>query len=650
MKFSLRIKFIMLSILLVSVIMITITYFYTIRELGAKRNAVESQIRRIAQNIATMQLLDQQDWSVYQNYITQLMAFNKDIVFIAIYDDRNTLRAHTLNTDLLELEQPVLSRRVQSDIVRRLDAGAVSKESRKNFRKEQVNIQVGDRILGSVHVGFSIFDINRELRTGIQLNIALGAFFIIIFGGISIYVSQRLTRPLEELSSAMAMVKEGELNQRVETSSRDEIAELTESFNDMIEGLRERQIIEVLGYELSATFQIENLGFLVRERLKNAIGASGARLYIQKREEQGIFYEISVPDEQKSNYPPLYVYGEEKSFILQNKKGFMVHSAPENVMHTLRHTKEGEAGLVMPMTVKGELFGLLFFALPSGKKTFSDKEIHFASTLANQAALALENALLYDELREQERLKREIEIAQEVQKKLLPVRMPEISGFEIDGICKPAHEVGGDYFDFFRLDDHSLGIVIADVSGKGTSASFYMAELKGMMMQLTSTLLSPKSLLTELNTRLSGNMDRKMFITMIYAVFNFNKNKFTFSRAGHNSLLKIGRNGHHRFITPSGIGLGLDFGGLFEKKLEEVTLELKHDEAIILYTDGITEAMNRNQDEFGEERLLNSSLAFRESGVVELRNGILSSLNQFLDGSTAHDDITMVLIKHSEQT
>jgi serine phosphatase RsbU (regulator of sigma subunit)/HAMP domain-containing protein len=637
----------MLSIFLVSVIMITITYFYTIRELGAKRDAVESQISRIAQNIATMQLLDQQDWSVYQNYITQLMAFNKDIVFIAIYDDRNTLRAHTLNTNLIELEQPVLSRRVQSDIVRRLDAGAVSKESREDFRKEQVNIQIGDRILGSVRVGFSIFDINRELRRGIQLNIGLAVFFIIIFSGISIYISQRLTRPLEELSAAMAAVKEGQLDKTVKTSTRDEIAELTESFNDMIEGLRERKIIEVLGYELSATFQIENLGFLVRERLKNAIGASGARLYIQRREEHGIFYEISVPEEQKGNYPPIYVYGEEKSFILQNKRGFMVHSAPENVMNTLRHSKEDEAGLLMPMMVKGELFGLLFFALSSGKNTFSEKEIHFASTLANQAALALENALLYEDLRDQERLKREIEIAQEVQRKLLPTRMPEIEGFQIDGICKPAHEVGGDYFDFFRLDEHNLGIVIADVSGKGTSASFYMAELKGMMMQLTSTFRSPKLLLSELNTRLSGNMDRKMFITMIYGVFNFSENKFTFSRAGHNSLLKIGKNGHHRFITPSGIGLGLDFGGVFEKKLEEVYLELKWDEAIILYTDGITEAMNSDQDEFGEERLLDSSLAFRESGVVALRKGILNSLDQFLDGSTAHDDITMVLIKHS---
>jgi hypothetical protein len=168
--------------------MASVTYFFIIREINAKRSAVESQMQRIAQNIATLQLLDRQEWNVYQNYISQLMEFNKDIVYIAIYDDRNALRAHTLNTDLIETNQPILTRSAQAAIIRKLDSGAISEESRADFRTERVNIQVGERVLGSVHVGFSIIGINQDLQAGIKLNIGLGIFFILLFSFISVFI------------------------------------------------------------------------------------------------------------------------------------------------------------------------------------------------------------------------------------------------------------------------------------------------------------------------------------------------------------------------------------------------------------------------------------------------------------------------------
>lgn len=623
----------------------SVTYFFTIRELDAKRAAVASQIRRIARNIATMQLLDQQEWGVYQNYISQLMAFNTDIVYIAIYDDRNALRAHTLNASLIELERPVVTRSMQAELVRRLDNGAVAEESKTDLLAERVNIQVGDRVLGSVHVGFSVIDINRELRNGILLNIGLGMFFIALASIISIFVSRRLTRPLERLSRAMEAIKEGNPAEKVIPETHDEIARLTHSFNEMIEGLRERKIIESLGYELSATFQFDRLAPLVRDHLKNAIGAAGARLYIRNRETGGSFREITVSGENKSLYPPILLSPQEKAYLLRQSEGFMVHDVPPEIMRALNHTPGDEAGLVIPMTVKEELFGILFFALPPHQGKFDKKQRHFAAMLAAQAALALENALLYDELREQERIKRELEIAREVQRRLLPGRMPQVKGFIFDGVCQPAFEVGGDYFDFFRLDENHLGIVVADVSGKGTSASFYMAELKGMMVQLTSAYRSPRQLLIELNRKLFGNIDRRVFVTMIYGVMEIAEKRFTFSRAGHNSLIKLGLNGDCQTLTPSGIGLGLDSGEVFEKYLEEVSLDLQADETLLFYTDGLAEARNIRQDEFGENRILQTCLSQKEKNVVKLREKILQSLEDFMEGAQPHDDITMVMIQ-----
>lgn len=251
---------------------------------------------------------------------------------------------------------------------------------------------------------------------------------------------------------------------------------------------------------------------------------------------------------------------------------------------------------------------------------------------------------MYEELQEQERLKRELEIAREMQRRLLPSKMPEIDGFKFDGVCQSAFEVGGDYFDFFYLDENHLGVVIADVSGKGTSASFYMAELKGMMTQLTTAHRSPKQLLIELNRKLFISMERQSFVTMIYGVIDIPAQKFTFARAGHNPLLKIGLNGDYQYLTPPGIGLGLDTGEIFEKQLAEITIDMKAHETLVFYTDGITEARNILQDEFGEERMLQTFLSARERDIVKLRESFLTSLEDFMAGAQPHDDITMVLI------
>lgn len=645
MKITLRTKFIILSIALVTIIMASVTYFFIIREINAKRAAVDVQMQRIAQNIATLQLLDRQEWNVYQNFISQLMEFNNDIVFIAVYDDRNALRAHALNKDLVEIDQPFLTRSRQADIIRRIDSGAIAEESKGDLKTERVNIQVGERILGSVHVGFSVISINQELQRGIRINSGLAIFFILFFSSISIFVSRRLTKPLERLNVAMKEVNAGNLNQKVEPETRDEIAELTGSFNEMIKGLRERQIIENLGNELSATFRLENLAPLVRDRIRNAIGASSARLYIKDRDSKNIYREITGVERGAPKYQPIELTPIVELFLLKNRNGFMIHSAPTDVLTVLKHKRTDENGLVMPMNIKDELFGLLFFALPAGVESFDVKQQHFAATLAGQAALALENALLYEELKEQERLKRELEIAREVQQKLLPEKMPEMDGFQFDGICQSAFEVGGDYFDFFPLEKGKIGIAIADVSGKGTSASFYMAELKGMMLQLTSHYLSPKQLLTELNRKLFGNIDRRSFVTITYAVIDTLKREITFSRAGHNSLLKLGTNGTYEFLTPSGIGLGLESGKIFHKELEELTLSLNCDETLVFYTDGITEARDLEKNEFGEARLVQTIQEKKSENVKKIREHLLKSLHQFLGGIPPHDDITMVLVK-----
>lgn len=625
--------------------MADVTFFFTIRGLKSKRADVENQVERIARNIATMQLVDRLDWSLYQNYISQLIAVEKDIIYIAIYDDRQDLRAHSLNLDLIDLENNgTISRQKQEEIVQRLDEGAVAVESQDDLRTQTVNIQSGDRVLGSVRVGFSLIEINNQLREDIVRNISMALFFLVIFGTLSVVLSRRLSKPLENLSTAMEEVKAGNLDLKVMIENRDEIGQLADNFNEMVEGLRERRIIEKLGQELGATFQLNRLAILIRERLRGVIGAKGAMLLLRDRQNKELYCEI-IQDQNSDQPCTLSLDNHQQSIFLENSDGFTLKTAPEEVKEAFQNPKSQNIDLVIPMNVKGELFGMLVFEGKADGKLVDRKRQHFASILANQAALALENSLLYDDLREQERLKHELEIAREVQQKLLPREMPILPGFEVDSTCLPATEVGGDYYDIFRLDEEHVGIVIADVSGKGASAAFYMAEIKGMMMSLVLIYQSPKSLLIELNYKLFRTLERHIFASMIYGILNIKTNRFNFARAGHNSLIHFSADGRGNLITPPGIGLGLDSGNLFEQKLQEAELTLNPGDSLLLYTDGLSEAMNANMEEYGENRLIETVCSKNHMNVAAIRSHILQCVKEHVNGHDQHDDLTMVLVK-----
>ncbi len=223
--------------------------------------------------------------------------------------------------------------------------------------------------------------------------------------------------------------------------------------------------------------------------------------------------------------------------------------------------------------------------------------------------------------------------------------MPEVQGFQLEGFCRSAQEVGGDYFDFFQLDESRLGIVIADVSGKGTSASFYMAEIKGMMLQLASRIQSPGELMSEINQHLYVNVDRQLFVTMIYGILDRSTREFRFARAGHNSLLFICSDQSHQLMTPSGIGLGLDEGELFQRKIVESKIKLSKGDMLVFYTDGITEAMNEKFEEFGEERLVQFFLHHLEKPLSSHKEEILKTLEAYMGNQPQHDDLTMVILR-----
>jgi sigma-B regulation protein RsbU (phosphoserine phosphatase) len=235
---------------------------------------------------------------------------------------------------------------------------------------------------------------------------------------------------------------------------------------------------------------------------------------------------------------------------------------------------------------------------------------------------------------------------------LLPRGPLDVPGLSVSALCVPAREVGGDYYDFFKLPGDLLGVLIADVSGKGTSAALYMAELKGLVLSLSQIYLSPRQLLVEVNRIISDNLDTRSFITMTYAVIDLKAGRMTYARAGHTPLIYMRSGGGPeepvKVLVPSGMVVGLRIPGAHEKfmdLLEEESVDLMNGDVIVLYTDGISEAMNADADLFGDSRL---SRIVEEHGHLdssELRERILREIEAFVGAADQHDDMTMILMK-----
>jgi phosphoserine phosphatase RsbU/P len=252
---------------------------------------------------------------------------------------------------------------------------------------------------------------------------------------------------------------------------------------------------------------------------------------------------------------------------------------------------------------------------------------------------------------EKERLEQELRIARSIQMSLLPQRSLVFPGISLSGHCEPAREVGGDYYDFLPLDDSRMGLLIADVAGKGTSAALYMAELKGVVLSLSQRHTSPRELLIDANRIISKHLDARSFITMTYAVVDVAARTITMARAGHCPLVYVP--GPHsesrtsRALQPDGMVLGLQFdtGEIFSRTLEELTLPLGAGDLFLLYTDGISEAMNADGDYFGDTRLAELAQQHADLSSDELSARILGEVKAFAGAAAQHDDMTMVLLK-----
>ncbi len=249
---------------------------------------------------------------------------------------------------------------------------------------------------------------------------------------------------------------------------------------------------------------------------------------------------------------------------------------------------------------------------------------------------------------ERQRMQRELEIARDVQMSFLPVKDPLFQNLDIAGKCIPANEVGGDYYDYVVLDKNRLGIIIGDVSGKGTQAAFYMTLAKGFVKALSKTVDSPSEFLIKINELFFENVERGTFISMIYGIFDVDARTLTFSRAGHNPVIaKHSGKKEIELLNPVGLALGLEKGKIFNSTIKEIKVDLHPGDTFVFYTDGFTEAMNKYKLEFTEERLTETILKSIDLSANDILEKTIGDVKTFIGKAMQHDDMTMVVVKYN---
>lgn len=291
--------------------------------------------------------------------------------------------------------------------------------------------------------------------------------------------------------------------------------------------------------------------------------------------------------------------------------------------------------VAIPLLVDKQLVGVFTASHPE-LDAFRPQQLKVLQTLSSHIAVAVQNARLFQQVRhEREEMTRDALEARTLQQALLPKSSPYIPGFAVSGLCVPVGAVGGDWYDFIPLNDGRWGLVLADVSGKGTAAALLMAATRGVLRSLAEASCTPSEVLQRLNQLLVEDLPPARFVTMAYAVLDPAKRTLTLASAGHlQPLLVHGQDA--RFLnTETGLPLGLALG-----EYSETEIELKPGCRVVFYSDGITEAVNPDEEEYGQLRLKEHLLQPGTSG-----ESLLANVRSFVNGFGLHDDATVITVE-----
>ena len=301
--------------------------------------------------------------------------------------------------------------------------------------------------------------------------------------------------------------------------------------------------------------------------------------------------------------------------------------------------------MVLPLYVKQKQIGFVVL-LNEVRDAFNSEMVSIITTFVNQASISIENLELIKESLDNERYKEQLKIAKNVQKSLLPGTLNLSNCLQIEAFSVSADEVGGDYYDILKVNDHQFSLIIGDVSGKGASAAFQMAQMKGVFHSLATQDLATEEFNIRANVALSNCLEKSSFVTATIFNINTKERLFSFSRAGHcPTLIYCASDDQTRFLACDGMGLGIVRNSNYKKYVHSTVFQYQEGDALLLYTDGITEARNSRGEQFGPERLKGSFTKYAEKTSALIKEGIKKDFGEFTRETKIDDDYTFIVVK-----
>jgi sigma-B regulation protein RsbU (phosphoserine phosphatase) len=425
-----------------------------------------------------------------------------------------------------------------------------------------------------------------------------------------------------------------------------------------------------LGEAFTETIRAADLHRLIVEGASRVLDAQGGALYMMERAggklapsfiSKGCPPFIDVPTHilQQAASNPAALESYLRLHAIPPGEGFIgrVWQTREPVLLTdlanapelagLRGTSLGAASvMVTPLLYGKQNMGVLALGNGPSSPSFTPSDFVVFKSIAEQSAFALYNAIIYSEANEKKRLDHDLEIARDIQRILLPSEAPVIPGFEISGINIAARHVSGDYFDYLTVDDERLGVAIADVSGKGVPASIIMAICRSVLRSQAAGNRSPADVLQKVNRQLYPDIKEDMFISMAYLILDHVRGTVMLARAGHDAPIIFDQAaGTASPVKPPGMVLGIDSGSVFDRITGDFALTLNRGDCLLLYTDGVTEALDANGDEFGPDRMIECVRASAPEGAPAIISRLIDELRSFVGSQPQNDDITLIAIR-----
>ncbi len=309
----------------------------------------------------------------------------------------------------------------------------------------------------------------------------------------------------------------------------------------------------------------------------------------------------------------------------------------------LTPVRAGFPVLALPLVAKGYVLGALLVDYIGAPEWFAERWVHILNGIASQTAIAIENVQLYRQQAERQRLSRELEVAREIQASFLPDQCPDLPGWEMQAFWRSASQVGGDFYDVFMLPDGRVGLIVADVADKGIPAALFMALSRTLLRVVAQDVVRAAATLERVNDLIISDTRSDLFVTVFYAILDPLTGELIYANGGHNPPLLVRRNGDVESLRARGIVLGI----LTPIHLEERRVELEPGDVLLLYTDGITDTINADEEIFGAARLADLARRERSRSPGDLLTLIQAEIAAFAGDMPQFDDLTMVALKRS---